>query len=108
MEYIKDIEKKILIDVMLGKDIAIYFFKDLPKDDSLRTFICELSPKYAYYYAFFVDRRPHVDTRNASCKNSKYAWSYALYVDKKKTEETWKAVSKDLRYKSFYEEAFGG
>jgi hypothetical protein len=69
MEYIKDIEKKILIDVMLGKDIAIYFFKDLPKDDSLRTFICELGPTHAYWYAHYVDKCPHDDTQTAAYKD---------------------------------------
>jgi hypothetical protein len=98
MKSIDEYKKEILLKIMSGEGLAWDYIGTLPKEDPLRTFMCELGPKYAYYYALDVDRSPHDETRKATCEDPEYAYWYASAVDKGPHEETRKATCRDPYY----------
>jgi hypothetical protein len=99
---IEEIKKEILLKIMSEGDLSWKYVETLPKDDSLRTFMCELGPMYAYEYTYLVDRSPHDDTRKAACEDPEYAYRYALYVDKWPREDTRRAACKGPQVAHWY------
>ena len=95
MKSIEEIKKEILLRVMSEGDLSWEYIKTLPKDDSLRTFMCELGSKYAYDYAIDVDKSPHEETRKSSSRSSFRAYQYAYWVDKSPRDDTRKAACGD-------------
>jgi hypothetical protein len=67
----------------------------------LRSTACK-SAKYAYQYAWNIDKKPLDQTRKAACKDSAYAYWYALYVDKQPHDKTRIAVCKSPYYAYCY------
>jgi hypothetical protein len=104
---IEELKKEILLKIMSEGMLSWYYIETLPKDDSLRTFICGLDPGYAYAYAYFVDESSHPDTRTSSCRDPLTSCWYARYVDKCPHEETRKSSYRDPRWKRSYIENFG-
>ncbi len=76
--------------------------KDLPVDDSLRTFVCQLGPEWAFGYAVYVDKKPHNETRTAASRDPYYAFAYAFSIDKKPLDETRTACCKDPFWAYYY------
>jgi len=98
MKSIEEIKKEILLKIMSGGRLSVDCMRILPKDDELRTFMCELRPMYAYWYAYFVDQSPRDDTRTAACKDPEYAYKYAGYIDNFPREDTRKGACRDPIY----------
>jgi hypothetical protein len=76
--------------------------KDLPIDDELRTFVCSINSECAYFYAKYVDKGPHDDTRKAACKSPEDATYYALVVDSCSHKETRESAYRDPDWKKQY------
>ena len=77
--------------------------ENVPKSDEIRTLICDLgSLNCVYYYAKYVDKSPHPDTRREACKDSKYAYYYAACVDKAPRSDTRQGACKDPKYAYYY------
>jgi hypothetical protein len=70
----------------VNKAIPIRFLND-EELSILRTAACQ-TPCCAYYYAYYVDKKPTNETRSAAIQHPEYAYNYALDVDKKPTNET--------------------
>jgi hypothetical protein len=107
MKPIDEYKKEILLKIMSVEEVSWEYIKTLPKDNSLRTFICELSPMYAYRYAYNVDKSPRIITRKESCKDPQYAYLYAKWVDKSSRSITRKAAYVEFHRKQMYIETFG-
>jgi hypothetical protein len=75
--------------------------KDDPEMDIIRNAACE-DPKWAYWYAINVDKKPSEQTRTAACKSPEYAYLYAVDVDEAPTDQTREAASKDSYYSELY------
>jgi hypothetical protein len=75
---IDEYKKEILLEIMNGEEVSWYYTQTLPKDDELRTFLCELGSWYAYKYADFVDKCPHEDTRKSAYKDSRWKSAYIM------------------------------
>ena len=53
-----------------GKLATELWNKNIPKSDEIRTLICELgNVKCAFYYAYYVDKKPTDETRKAVSKD---------------------------------------
>jgi hypothetical protein len=98
---IEKIKEKLAIKYMAGRLVENDIW-NLPINDELRTFICSLGSRCAYWYARYVDKSPTEETRTVACKDSECACYYALYVDKKSTDETRTAACKDPCYAFHY------
>jgi hypothetical protein len=106
MKSIDEYKKEILLKVMNEEGLSYKYIKDLPKDDSLRTFICELGSLYAFWYAYYVDKAyllPPDDyswneTRTSACKDPEHAYWYAVEVDGAPNDETREASYKNLEW----------
>ena len=107
MESIEEYKKEILLKIMSGEGLAWDYVRNLPKDDSLRTFMCELGPMHAYEYAYYVDKSPNDETRKAAYKDLLYAYCYAIDVDRSPHDETRKASYLGSYRKRSYVEEFG-
>lgn len=94
MKSIEDIKTELVLKMLQGP-LKWQDIEKLPKNDELRTFICQFKAEDAYLYAHWVDEGPHPETRTAACKDPDIAYRYALHVDKAPTEETRIAASKD-------------
>ena len=92
---------------MLQGPLEWHDIQKLPKNDELRSFICQFNPEYAYCYARLVDEAPHPETRTAACKDSKYAYIYAYYIDEIPSDETRTAACKDPGWDSYYKKLEG-
>ena len=103
MKSIEDIKTKLVLKMLQGS-LGWNDITSLPKNDELRTFICQFNPKYVYPYAYWVDKGPNPETRTAACKDPKYAYCYARYIDKKPSEETKIAACKDPEWAYYYQE----
>jgi len=101
MRSIEELKKEILLRIM-SNELSWDYIQTLPKDDSLRTFICELGPMRAYEYARLVDKSTRDDTRKAVCEDPYHAYMYAFYVDKSSRDETRKAACRDPWYAYYY------
>ena len=102
---IEEIKKEILLKIMRNGEGSWRYIKTLPKDDTLRVFICELGHVYAYYYACYVDESAHPYTRTSACRKPKWAYYYAKHIEKCPHEETRKAACKDPEYAYWYASA---
>ena len=92
MKSIEEIKIDITLKILRGEFNDYNHIQNLPVDDELRTFICGISPRCAYMYANLVDRKPHSETRTASCKDPGYAYLYARNVDERPNNETKEAA----------------
>jgi hypothetical protein len=81
MKTIEEIKIELTLKMLSGDILPKDIYPDFPVDDELRTFICSLDPFCAYNYASNVDKKPHNETRVASCRYPYSAYCYALYVD---------------------------
>lgn len=101
MKSIEDIKTELVLKMLQGpldwRDI-----EKLPKNDELRTFICQFEPKYAYWYAFCVDEKPQIETKSTAYKDPRWAYAYTFYVDEKPSEEAKKAISKSPEHLCSY------
>ena len=101
MKSIEDIKIELTLKMLQGS-LDQYDIEKLPKNDELRSFICQFEPRYAYCYASLIDEAPHPETRTAACKDPEWAYIYAVYVDGAPNEETRIAAYKDPRYAYCY------
>ena len=62
MKSIEEIKIELTLKMLSGK-ILWSDIDRLPVNDELRTFVCSLGPKYARWYAGYVDRRVHPETQ---------------------------------------------
>jgi hypothetical protein len=76
MKSIEEIKKEILLKIMRGERVFWYHIVCFPKDDGLRSFLCELGSNWAYSYAYCVDKCPHEETRKASYRDPYYKQEY--------------------------------
>ena len=66
MKTIEQIKIELTLKKLRGDRPTLEDIKDLPKNDDVRTFICELDSFAAYLYAKWVDNGPCDETRNAA------------------------------------------
>jgi len=113
MKTIDEYKKEILLMIMTEGEIKYIitpegfmhnYVESLPKDDGLRTFLCELGAEYSYRYAYHVDKEPHPETRKAACRDTNYAFWYSKYIDKCPHEETRMAVCSSPGFSFWYAE----
>jgi hypothetical protein len=103
LDSIEEIKKELLLKVMTEGKLSHKYIENLPIDNELRTFLCELGPLYAYWYAYYVDRKyfmvsgdyPWEETREAACRDPGYAYWYAIEIDGCPNDTTRKAAYKD-------------
>ena len=107
MKTIEEIKIELTLKKLSGEPIPWISIKDLPIDDDLRTFVCSLGPECSCYYAGYVDKKPHSETREGACKDPNWAFKYASVVDNCATPETRAAVYKDSFEKIWYDKYFG-
>lgn len=81
MKTIDEYKKEILLRVMRGEELDWTYVRTLPKNDELRSLMCELRPEYACIYAERVDKCPHEETRKAACREAATSYIYAAYVN---------------------------
>jgi hypothetical protein len=96
MKSIEDIKIELTLKKLAGTLTESDIHVSLPKDDDLRTFVCSLGAKYAYNYAYYVDRKPNDETRKASCGDPGFSYNYAVGIDRCYTEETFAATSPNI------------
>ena len=94
MKTIDEYKKEILLGIMSESIIDWDYIVDLPINDELRTFMCELGPIYSFLYAANVDECPNDETRKGACREPRYAYGYAYYIDKSPHAETRRAALK--------------
>ena len=85
MKSIEEIKIELTLKMLSGK-ILWSDIDRLPVNDELRTFVCSLGPKYARWYAGYVDRRVHLETREAAYKDphQKHWYMYEFEYSLKK------------------------
>ena len=80
MKSIEEIKIELTLLVLSG-EILYKGIRNLPVNNELRTFVCNISPYAAYRYAYFVDKSPHYETRKASYKDPKWKEEYIKYIE---------------------------
>jgi len=131
MEDLDEIKKDLILKIM-ADELDWYEIEKLPKNDEIRTFICQFDSWYAieyayrvdkvptdetrisacvnpgtsYEYSYRLDKGPHDYTRHICCKSPSYALAYAKHIDKKAHPETREAAYQDPYWRREYIKKF--
>ena len=100
MDSIEEIKKEITLRVMENPytHLPLSVIEGIPKNDELRTFVCQLCPKLAYLYAFYIDKCVCAETRTSCCRDPQTAYGYARYIEQSPNDETRKAACKHPKW----------